>query len=96
VGLLPRLNQSGNRQRKLPEATLAIVDEFLSGDYETLKQKRKFAVYAALVRTCEERGVVAPAYKTFAQAANRRPRQEQVAKRQGPRLAPRQRPFTGN
>jgi hypothetical protein len=68
VGLLPRLSNSGNRLWKLPEATLALMDEFLDADYETLKQKRKFAVYAALVRTCEDRGVPAPSYKSFAVA----------------------------
>ncbi len=93
IGLLPRLSESGNRLRKLPEATLALMDEFLAADYETLKQKRKFAVYAALVRACEERGVAAPSYKTFARAANRRPRQEQIAKRQGPRAATQAAPF---
>jgi putative transposase len=69
AGLLPRLSESGNRLRKLPESTLALIDEFLAADFETLKQKRKFAVYAALVRACEDRGVAAPSYKTFAQAA---------------------------
>ena len=93
IGLLPRLSESGNRLRKLPEATLALMDGFLDGDYETLKQKRKFTVYAALVRACEERGVAAPSYKTFARAANRRPRQEQIAKRQGPRAATQAAPF---
>src|SRR5438445_4798885 len=93
IGLLPRLSESGNRLRKLPEATLALMDGFLDGDYETLKQKRKFTVYAALVRACEERGVAAPSYKTFARAANRRPRQEQIAKRQGPRPATQAAPF---
>jgi len=60
---------------------------------ETLKQKRKLAVSAALVRACEDRGVTAPSYKSFAAAANRRPRHEQVAKRQGPRAAAQAAPF---
>jgi putative transposase len=93
IGLLPHWSQRGNRRRKLPEATLALVDEFLADDYETLKQKRKFMTYAALVGACEERGVVAPTYKTFVNAANRRPRQERVAKRQGSRAAVQAAPF---
>jgi hypothetical protein len=93
AGLLPRLSESGNRLRKLPEATLALIDEFVAADYETLKQKRKFAVYAALVRACEGRGVKAPSYKSFTAAANGRPRHEQVAKRQGPRAAAQLVPF---
>ena len=78
---------------EVTEATLALMDEFLDADYETLKQKRKLAVYAALVRACEDRGVTAPSYKSFAAAANRRPRHEQVAKRQGPRAAAQAAPF---
>ncbi|MEH2259095.1 hypothetical protein [Nostoc sp.] len=39
----------GNRQRKLPEDTLAIMERFILEDYETLKQKRMWEVYGALV-----------------------------------------------
>lgn len=93
VGLLPRRGQNGNRKRKLPQRTLLLLDQFIAADYETLKQKRKLEVYGALVRACETKGVVAPSYKTFAQATNRRPRQEQVGKRQGPRAAYQESPF---
>ena len=93
VGLLPRRGRSGNRTRKLPAATLRLLDDFLATDYETLKQKGRFAVYAALVRACEQRGVVAPSYKTFARAANRRPQEDQVRRRQGPRAAAQAAPF---
>ncbi|SRR6266508_2792493 len=93
VGLLPKWSQRGNRERKLPEATVSLMDDIVAADYETLKQKRKFAVYVALVRACEERGLVAPSYKTFTKAANRRPRQEQIAKRQGPRAGVQAAPF---
>ncbi len=93
VGLLPRRARSGNRTRKLPEATLRLLDEFIAADYETLKQKRRFEVYAALTRTCDERGVAAPSYKTFARAVDRRPRQAQVASRQGLRAAAQAAPF---
>lgn len=93
VGLLPRRGQSGNRTRKLPAATLQLLDTFIAEDYETLQQKPKFAVYAALVRACDEQGVRAPSYKTFAAAAKQRPRHEQVAKRQGPRAGRQAAPF---
>ncbi len=93
VGLLPRLGQSGNRNRKLPEDTLLILDEFIATDYETLKQKPRFEVYAALVRACEQKAIGAPSYKTFTRAVSRRPQQELVRKRQGPRAAYRVTPF---
>jgi len=93
VGLLPRLGQSGNYTRKLPEATLSLLDTFIATEYETLTQKPKLAVYAALVHACEEKGITVPSYKTFAAAVNRRARQEQVAKHAGSRAAYQEAPF---
>ena len=93
VGLLPGWWKCGNRRRKLPEPTLAALDEFIANDYETLKQKPRCEVYGALLRACEERGIVAPSYKTFSQAVNQRPRQEQTEKRQGHRAAYQQQSF---
>ncbi|MBU0493749.1 MAG: DDE-type integrase/transposase/recombinase [Chloroflexi bacterium] len=93
VGLLPRRWASGNRERKLPASTLAALDEFIAHDYETLKQQPKYEVHGLLLRACEERGILAPSYKTFAQAVDQRPRQAQVEKRQGRRAAYQQAPF---
>jgi hypothetical protein len=93
LGLLPKWRQRGNRNHKLPEATLALVDEFLIREYETLKQKRKFVVYAALQRACDERGLIAPSYPSFVRYVNHRPRQQQIARRQGPRAAAEAEPF---
>jgi putative transposase len=93
VGLLPRRAQSGNRRPKLPAETRALLDAFIADEYETLKQKRRFEVHAALVRACEAQGVAAPSYKTFTRAVDRRPRAEQIGKRQGPRAAAQAAPF---
>jgi len=93
VGLLFHYQACGNRQQKLPDNTLAMMNAFITNDYETLKQKTKVAVYGVLVRKCEEQGVVAPSYKTFRQAVQKRPRTEQVQKRQGKRAAYQHEPF---
>lgn len=93
VGLLPRRAQSGNRRPKLPPETRALLDAFIADEYETLKQQRRFEVYAALLRACEEKGAIAPSYKTFTRAVDRRPRAEQIGKRQGPRAATQAAPF---
>ena len=87
VGLLPQQQDRGNHQQKLPNQVLDMMKAFIANDYETLKQKTKVAVYGVLVRKCEEQGVVAPSYKTFARAIQERPRTEQVQKRQGKRAA---------
>ena len=93
VGLLPQKQDRGNRQQKLPDETLDILNTFVLEDYETLKQKNKSAVYGALVRKCEEAGVVSPSYKTLIQAVHQRPRVEQIEKRQGKRAAYQQKSF---
>ncbi|MBU2611408.1 MAG: DDE-type integrase/transposase/recombinase [Chloroflexi bacterium] len=87
VGLLSHHQSKGNRQQRLPDNVSNLLETFILEDYETLKQKSKVAVYGALVRECEERGIVAPSYKTFAQAIQKRPHAEQVLKRQGKRAA---------
>lgn len=93
VGLLPRTGDRGNRGGKLPEATRELMTQFIAGDYETNKQKNKRSVYAALLRECEERGVIAPSYKTFTIAAGSRPSYEQTRKRKGERAAYIHEPF---
>jgi putative transposase len=93
VGLLFHYQACGNRQQKLPDKTLAMMNAFIANDYETLKQKTKVAVYGVLVRKCEEQGTVAPSYKTFRRAVQKRPRTEQVQKRQGKRAAYQHEPF---
>ncbi|MDA8187665.1 MAG: hypothetical protein M0T85_05955 [Dehalococcoidales bacterium] len=99
---MPRLGQSGNRRRKLPEETILLLDEliaallldeFIAADYEAIKQKPRFEVYAALVRACEAKGITVPSYKTFTWAVNVRPRQEQVEQRRGRRAAYQESPF---
>ena len=87
MGLLPQHQGRGNRQQKLPDNTLDMMEGFIANDYESLKQKTKMAVYGVLIRKCEEHGIAAPSYKTFAQAIQNRPRREQVQKRQGKRAA---------
>lgn len=86
VALLPR-NRSGNTTAKLPSTVRSIMREFIENNYETEKQKGKFAVYASYGKVCKERGVQPASYKTFAEAIKRRPRYVQTSKRQGLKAA---------
>jgi putative transposase len=88
IGLLPRVQYSGNRHPRLPAEVVAAMDEFIEHDYETHKQKRKAEVYGELVNYCQSKGLVTiPSYKTFIAAVNRRPRYQQTRKRAGARAA---------
>lgn len=88
IGLLPRVQHSGNRRPRLPAEVVAAMDEFIEHDYETHKQKRKAEVYGELVNFCRSKGLVTiPSYKTFIAAVERRPRYQQTRKRAGTRAA---------
>jgi putative transposase len=86
IGLLPEARH-GNSTAKLPEASRTLMEEFITADYETLKQKTVYASWLALKSACDQKGVVLPSYKTYRLAIRRRPVLEQTLKRQGPRAA---------
>jgi transposase InsO family protein len=93
LGLLPQTARRGNRGRKLPEQTLNLMSEFIEREYETLRQRTKYAAYALLLHHCQERGALAPSYKTFSLEVKRRANAEQTFKRQGRRAAYQRQPF---
>src|SRR5439155_94296 len=87
LGLLPRRRERGNRRSKLPAATRSLLLESIEQDYETLKQKTRFACWAVLKSRCDDRDIAAPSYGTFCTAVRRRSRFTQALKRMGPRAA---------
>ena len=87
LGLLPQTARRGDRGRKLPEQTLNLISEFIEREYETLRQRTKYAAYALLLHHCQEQGALAPSYKTFSLEVKRRANVEQTFKRQGRRAA---------
>ncbi|MFZ0707417.1 MAG: DDE-type integrase/transposase/recombinase [Candidatus Korobacteraceae bacterium] len=87
VGLLPQSGHRGNRTWRLSEAARRLMKEFLEQDYETLKQKTRYASWAGLKLACEAQGIVAPSYKTFCVAVKNRPALNQTLKRQGRRAS---------
>ena len=91
LGLLPQPN-TGNGKDKLPADTRALLDEFIQNDYETIKQKKVFEVYAAFTLACEEKGIVTASYKTFCQAVKRRPR-DRHSNGKGPERVYQKQPF---
>ncbi len=86
-GLLPRSSERGNRAAKLPEASRRLMHEHIERDYETLKQKTKYASWIKLQLACEAQGIAAPSYKTFCEAVRARPTFDRTLKRQGRRAS---------
>jgi transposase InsO family protein len=87
AGLLPQIKLAGNRTPRLPEETRRLVEEHIGKEYENERQPTRFAVWSKLLRECESRGLPAPSYRAFCQSVARRPRYEQIKKRQGRRAA---------
>ena len=65
IGLLSHRNSRGNRSRKIPQESFDLMNKVIDEDYETYKQKTKWASYCKLVELCEQKGVLTPSYKTF-------------------------------
>lgn len=85
--------RSGNTSDKLSPIARSLLCEFIENDYETNKQKGKYAVYADYLLACERRGVLPASYKTFSKATKRRPRHNQRMKRQGAKAAYKEKEF---
>jgi transposase InsO family protein len=86
VGLLPA-KRKGNAGDKLPLTTRTLLDEFIKKDYMTIKQKRKYEVFADYKLVCEQQGVPYASYKTFCKAVKRHSQYELTKTRQGPRAS---------
>src|SRR3974390_3379474 len=60
MGLLPESNHRGNCTPRLSEASRHLMEEFLEQDYETLKQKTRYASWAGLKLACDAQGIAVP------------------------------------
>lgn len=87
LGLLPQSGSRGNHSAKLPESSRRLLQEYIEGDYETLKQRTRYASWIRLKLACETQGAPAPSYKTFCLAVRDRSTFDQTLKRKGRRAS---------
>ncbi len=92
LGLLPA-PRAGNRMARLAAETVALLNKFINEDYQTIKHKRKYEVYATYLRACDKRDIIPASYKTFCLTVKRRSLFEQTLGRQGKRAAYQHKPF---
>ena len=92
VGLLPR-PRPGNCHPRLSEKSAQLLNEVIQTEYETAKQKNRYACWIWLRRACEREGVPTPCYMTFCRAVRKRSGSDQTSKRKGHRAAYAQEPF---
>ncbi len=65
VGLLPRIGNRGNRNRKLPQNVIDVMNEVIDSKVLTATQANILACYGAVVNVCKERSLICPSEKTF-------------------------------
>jgi putative transposase len=87
LGLIPRTRNRGNRHPRISGRPRALMAQFIEKDYETHKQKTKYASWIALKLACEREGVVSPSYRAFLRAVKLRDRFTQTMRRKGRRAA---------
>jgi len=87
VGLIPRISQRGNYQRKIAGATLEKMNTFIETRYEDLRQSSVTAVWAEYCKACEAEGLTPASFVTFNMEVKKRPQDVQVKKRRGKRAA---------
>lgn len=95
LGLLEK-PRSGNKTPRISTETIENVVNFITDEYENIKQKKKFEVYAQYRVYCEENYIQTVSYKYFVAAIKQRSGYEQTLKRQGKRVAYQEQPFYFN
>jgi putative transposase len=92
MGLLPR-PRPGNCSPRLSEKSAQLLNEAIKTEYETKKQKNRYACWIWLRRACEQEGERTPSYVTFCAAVHKRDGFDQTSKRKGHRAAYALEPF---
>lgn len=87
VGLLPRIQQRGNREPKLADVAWETLQDFIEQHYETVHQPYTASVWVAYCQACEREGMTPASLTTFGKAVKARPQTNQTRKRQGQRAA---------
>jgi putative transposase len=92
LGLIPRTRNRGNRRDRIAERPRVLMAQFIEKDYETLKQKSKYASWIALKLAGERESVAVPSYRAFLRSLKIRSRFTQTLRRKGRRAAYRHEP----
>ncbi|MDQ0186943.1 DDE-type integrase/transposase/recombinase [Cytobacillus kochii] len=85
IGLLPSSKSKGNRNKRINQNVVELMEKHIKENYETLIQKNRLSVYGSFKNDCEDRGYQAPSYVTFCAYVKKRPREVQITKRKGRR-----------
>lgn len=87
LGLIPRINQRGNRERRLDEAVIKIMDEVIDKHYAVVNGWSIAACWGTVTDRCKNLGLLSPSEVAFRQQIKRRHQNELVVAREGEKAA---------
>ncbi len=93
VGLLSRKASQGNHLPKAPEASRALMDTFITEQFETPRHMPAATVYRAYAQECQKRHLPALSARAFYQRIKQRSGPHQTERREGARAAYQETPW---
>ena len=88
LGMFDNRKDRGNRNEKLPQDTIELVDKYIKERYLEKRQQTKKAVYGAYRLKCKDEGVIPASYKWFANRIKKKfTKHEIILAREGRRAA---------
>lgn len=87
MGLLPKIHRRGNRERKVDQAVIDIMNRVIDDFYAQPGEKSLVSCWGEACRQCEEKGLSAPGERTFRNEIKRRSANAMVVAREGEKAA---------
>lgn len=87
LGLLPAIHCRGNRERKLDDAVIKVINEVIDTLYLAPEAPSKFSCWGEVRLRCSENGLAPPSEKAFRREIRRRPYGEVTEARHGEKAA---------
>lgn len=87
IGLIPGIHKRGNRDRKIDNGVIVIMNEVIDELYATAEAKTKTVCWGEVIQRCEEAGLVPPSEKAFRAEIERRLSQLMKETREGDKAA---------
>lgn len=87
LGLIPKISQRGNRERRLDDAVIQIMDDVIDEHYAVEAGWSIHACSGAVTNRCNERGLLPPSEVAFRDQIKRRHRHDLVVAREGEKAA---------
>ncbi|MGD0886620.1 MAG: transposase family protein [Thermodesulfovibrionales bacterium] len=93
LGAIGKVSRRGNKKRKPPEDSIALMHEVIETHYENVKSPSKKLTYGVYLKRCEEKKVEIVSYKTFCKEVKNRRIHKQIVKRHGTKAAYQYEPY---